>query len=183
MTRATTSGPGDAPHRPADDDNEEVYFEGSPCRRSRLGRIMLCLAIGALLLATPVILGHLAGQVSIWAILGLCLAGILVPCVPLLMLRTTRYRITNYRIDYERGVLGKNIDTLELWHVEDIKFHQSLMDRILGIGTITVISHDESTPVLPMEGLPDPRPLYEMLKQRIIAVKRQRGVVKMDTGT
>ena len=31
--------------------------------------------------------------------------------------------------------------------------------------------------------LPNPRPLFETLKQRIIAVKRQRGVVKMDIGT
>jgi hypothetical protein len=37
-------------------------------------------------------------------------------------------------------------------------------------------------PKLPLVGIPDPRPLYETLKQRIIAVKRQRGVVKVDQG-
>jgi len=30
--------------------------------------------------------------------------------------------------------------------------------------------------------VPNPRPLFENLKQRVIAVKRQRGVIKMDTG-
>ena len=93
-----------------------------------------------------------------------------------------RYRISNYRIDYERGVLSKNIDTLELWHVEDIQFHQSLIDRLSSVGTITVISHDETTPKLELHGLPNPRPIFESLKQRIIAVKRQRGVIKMDVG-
>jgi len=94
----------------------------------------------------------------------------------------SRYDITNYRIDYERGIFSKNIDTLELWHVEDINFHQSVIDRIVNTGDITVLSHDDTTPKLELNGSPNPRPLFESLKQRIIAVKRQRGVIKMDTG-
>jgi hypothetical protein len=33
-----------------------------------------------------------------------------------------------------------------------------------------------------LKGLPNPRSLFESLKQRVIAVKRQRGVIKMDVG-
>ena len=91
--------------------------------------------------------------------------------------------MTNYRIDYERGLIGKDIDTLELWHVEDIQFHQTFLDRLLAMGTITVISHDLTTPRLIMHSLPNSRHLFDQLKQRIIAVKRQRGVLKMDTGS
>lgn len=67
-------------------------------------------------------------------------------------------------------------------HVEDLKFHQSLLDRILRIGAITVASHDETTPRLLLRALPNPRPVFETLKQRIITVKRQRGVIKLDAG-
>jgi hypothetical protein len=63
-----------------------------------------------------------------------------------------------------------------------LHFHQSLFDRVLGVGTITVLSKDEKMPTLLLRGLPNPRPLYERLKQRVIAVKRQRGVIKMDPG-
>ena len=117
-----------------------------------------------------------------WLVLIFVVAGIIVIAFPILMLKTVTYRISNYRIDYERGVLSKNIDTLELWHVEDVRLHQSLLDRILGCGTITVVSKDETTPHLDLLGLPNPRPIFENLKQRIIAVKRQRGVIKMDVG-
>ena len=89
-------------------------------------------------------------------------------------------RMTEMRVG--RGILGKRIDTLELWHVEDIRFEQSFLDRILGVGNLMVVSHDDTTPKLMMHGLPDPRRLFETLKQRVIAVKRQRGVVKMDVG-
>jgi uncharacterized membrane protein YdbT with pleckstrin-like domain len=95
-------------------------------------------------------------------------------------MRAVRYRVSNYRIDLERGIFSKNIDTLELWHVEDIAFHQSLLNRILGVGYITIISHDDTTPKLVLQSVPRARELFDSLKQRIIAVKRQRGVIKMD---
>jgi hypothetical protein len=63
-----------------------------------------------------------------------------------------------------------------------LHFHQSLLNQILNVGTITVLSRDETMPHLELHGIPNPRPLYEMLKQRVIAVKRQRGVIKMDPG-
>ena len=59
---------------------------------------------------------------------------------------------------------------------------QTLIDRILGVGNITVISHDETMPLLVMHDIPHSRQLFEQLKQRIIAVKRSRGVMKMDPG-
>ena len=102
--------------------------------------------------------------------------------LPWLLLRTTRYRISNYRIDYERGILKKRIDTMELWHVDDIKFEQGLVDRMFNVGQIIVLSNDKTTPRLELEGLPNPRAIFDQLKQRVIAVKRQRGVIKMDVG-
>jgi uncharacterized membrane protein YdbT with pleckstrin-like domain len=102
--------------------------------------------------------------------------------VPWVLTRMRRYRISNYRIDYERGLLSKRIDTLELWHVDDISFQQGLLDRIFNVGQVTIISNDKTTPRLELEGLPNPRPIFDSLKQRVIAVKRQRGVIKMDVG-
>ncbi len=139
--------------------------------------------MAAVLIAIPIILRiykpHMAPA---WVIAIFVVAGLLVLLIPVLLVKSVRYRISNYRIDFERGILSKNIDTLEMWHVEDLVFHQSLMDRILNVGTITIVSHDETNPKLPMYGIPNPRPLFEMIKQRVIAVKRQRGVIKMDIG-
>jgi uncharacterized membrane protein YdbT with pleckstrin-like domain len=112
----------------------------------------------------------------------LVLGAIACAAFPWLTTRTVRYRISNYRIDYERGILSKNIDTLELWHVDDISLHQSPLVRLLRVGTIRIVSGDATTPHLSLDGLPTPRPIFEQLKQRIIAVKRQRGVIKMDLG-
>ena len=160
------------------DANEVVYFEGSPSLRGFLGRLVF----GGLL-GVGIIVGAVELRAQGWwvPLAGVVLAAAVV-AMPAFLIRSVRYRVSNYRIDYERGVLSKDIDTLELWHVEDLKFHQSLLDRLLRIGAITVVSHDETTPRLLLRALPNPRPVFETLKQRIITVKRQRGVIKLDAG-
>jgi hypothetical protein len=174
--------PDDKPHRPADD-SEEVYFSGSPLLRAEVGKLTLWWVIGVVLIALPFLWRGLASGWPPAIVWGICLIlGAIAILLPVAKQRTIHFRVSNYRIDYERGLLSKNIDTLELWHVEDINFHQSILDRLLDTGTITILSHDETTPQLILRGIPNPRPLFETLKQRVIAVKRQRGVVKMDVG-
>ena len=174
----------DRPHRPADD-REEVYYQGTPQLRGEVGPVVLFGFVGIVLIVLPFVweaLNHDHTMPPWWVTLVFIILGLICIIIPWLRTKMVRYRISNYRIDFERGLLSKRIDTLELWHVEDIQFHQSLMDRIMGVGDITVISHDDTTPHLMLRGIPNPRPLFETLKQRIIAVKRQRGVIKMDVG-
>ena len=159
------------------DSDEIVYYNGSPALRGTLGLFSGNGLVGLALIAGAWLL-HAKG---VWILPTAILAAIILVIFPVLLVRSVRYRISNYRIDFERGVFSKDIDTLELWHVEDIQFHQSLLDRIMRLGTITVISHDETTPLLSLQSLPDPRPIFETLKQRIITVKRQRGVIKLDS--
>ncbi|MGA2498344.1 MAG: PH domain-containing protein [Tepidisphaeraceae bacterium] len=169
------------PHKPADD-TEEVYFEGSPLLRAELGRMSVYVLVAIVLVAIPFLLKTKWAGEPWWTYPLLIVIALGVIAWPIMMVRTVRFRVSNYRIDFERGLLSKHIDTLELWHVEDISFDQSLLDRMLNVGNVTVLSHDDTTPKLVMNGLPNPRPLFETLKQRVIAVKRQRGVIKMDTG-
>ena len=175
--------PGTAPHAEAND-QEEVYYQGSPMLRGHFGHMFLCTFIGLVLIAVPIVWVHyMKSHMLWWIIISFIAAGIITMIIPMLLVKRTRYRITNYRIDFERGWLSTTIDTLELWHVEDIKFHQSLWEKIVGVGSIAILSHDDTTPNLALHGVPHARQLFTTLEQRIIAVKRQRGVLKVDSGT
>ena len=191
MTQTTAPNHGDeeldpqhAPHRPADD-REEIYFEGSPLVRGDLVKVGLWMLIGTVLIAVPIVLWAIsrdhASPIPWWGSLAIAVVGLFFIVIPYLNLKRIRYRISNYRIDYERGLLGKTIDTTELWHVDDIQFHQSFIERILGVGTITVFASDQTSPAMPLRGLPRPREIFDALKARVIAIKRSRGVIKMDT--
>jgi membrane protein YdbS with pleckstrin-like domain len=190
MTQSNMPGASVTPSTPtpagavAAPDHEIVYYEGRPLLRADQAKAALWVIIGVILIALPV-MAHMFDWAwwQTWMTLVAVLAAILALVLPWLVMRTTRYRITSYRIDFERGLITKKIDTLELWHVDDIHFEQGLLDRIMNVGSITVMSNDRTTPKLELHGIPDPRKIFDALKERVIAVKRQRGVVKMDMGT
>ncbi len=176
--------PVDRPHAPPTDD-ESIYYAGSPFLGGQAEKVILMALCGTLALIAPVLYKFFGPSKTFpheWVTIALVIIGLALWVIPYVLTKTIRYRISNYRIDFERGLISKDISTLELWHVEDISFHQSIIDRLLGIGTIRVMSHDDTIPDLRMRGLPDGRKIFEELKQRIIAVKRQTGVLKLDTG-
>ena len=174
--------PDNQPHKPADD-SEEVYFEGSPLLRAELGHVILWGLGGAVLLAIAVAnLVYWKGHWPWWIYPAMILIAAIVTFMPMMLRKTLRYRITNYRIDISYGLLSRNTDTIELWHVEDLRLHQSLINRIAGVGAITIMVHDQTLPKFTLRGLPKPQELFKMLEQRVIAVKRQRGVLKLDAG-
>jgi membrane protein YdbS with pleckstrin-like domain len=168
---------------PTDKEEETVYYDGSPAVRGHIGRLLLFALLGAVLIAIPFIWRYFEGYWPRWWIVLICvLAGIAVWLIPTLAVKALRYRISSFRIDFEKGLLGKKIETLELWHVDDIQFNQSFFERMLGVGTIRILSDDQTTPELDLRGVPNARPLFNTLKGRVIAIKRSRGVIKMDTG-
>lgn len=164
------------------DDTDVVHYDGSPKLRGELGTLALWSLLGFLAMALPLLLWSNNWFSSLWPVVIGVLVGLLCWIIPSLLVRRNYYRITNYRIDYEHGLIFKRLDTLELWHVDDLSLAQGPLDRIFNVGTITVVSNDATTPRLELRSLHNPRQLLETLKARIIAVKRQRGVLKMDLG-
>jgi hypothetical protein len=183
MTQADPSTPASPGAYTAPNDHEVVYFDGRPVLRGEVGIAVAMAVVGIALLLTPVLVRIFTGEFPSALVTIVCIVlGLALPFLPLIFTRTQRYRITSYRIDYEHGIVNKHIDTLELWHVDDISYYQTLADRMLKVGNIVVVSDDKSTPRLEIKGLPNARPIFDSLKDRVIAVKRQRGVIKFDSG-
>jgi membrane protein YdbS with pleckstrin-like domain len=174
-----------SPHTPAED-QEVVYYEGSPLLRGELSLVLTWLAVGLAVAAIPLLWLIFAGDGPDagppWWLWILVPVGLGLFFFPALWVKRNRFKITNYRIDFEHGLITTNVDTLELWHVNDIRMRQGPLDKLFGVGSIHITSDDRSNPELELRSVSQPRPLYESLKQRVIAVKRQRGVIKMDMG-
>jgi len=182
MQHDTPLDPSPDPRVKPEGDEQIVFYEGTPKLRGELTLLLGWTIAGAVLIAIPFLIGYFdtyPGFIG-WAIF--IALGLACWIMPSLLVRRNYYRITNYRIDYESGLLFKKMDTLELWHVDDVSLRQSPLDRICNVGTITVISNDPTNPRLPIKSVSSPRKLLELLKTRIITVKRQRGVVKLDIG-
>lgn len=178
---STTSGPpnlptpGQAPVRAqaqapagsvAQPGSEELIFHG-PSRHGALAWdyvkwVLVSVAGGA----AAFFLGKIA-IFATWPLWPLALIGIPGLIWTFLKHATTRYKLTLRRIEVEHGVLSKSVDSLELWRVLDVRFNQSLFDRILGVARITVMSTDQTSPELVLYGLPDARVLFERLRDAV----------------
>jgi uncharacterized membrane protein YdbT with pleckstrin-like domain len=58
--------------------------------------------------------------------------------VPFLRWRTTTYTITNRRLITRSGILSRTGKDLPLIRINDVSYDRSLMDRILGCGTLNI---------------------------------------------
>jgi uncharacterized membrane protein YdbT with pleckstrin-like domain len=95
-------------------------------------------------------------------------------------LRSTMYRVTNQRVLIEQGVFSKTVDEIDLRYVDDSTFTQTLMDRLLGIGSVTLMSSDTNTPRYVLRSIKDPRGVREMIRAEAYQ-KSQRQIFTRST--
>jgi hypothetical protein len=84
---------------------------------------------------------------------------------------TSRYSVSMRRVEFERGVFSKQVDSLELWRVLDIRYSQSFLDRLLGNAKIVLIGTDQSDPEFLLYGLPNHRELFGQLREAVQAAR------------
>jgi uncharacterized membrane protein YdbT with pleckstrin-like domain len=91
--------------------------------------------------------GWLRGTLAGWGTLLLCLIGIgfIIVLIKWIGNLTTTYEITSERLIIRRGILMKSVDEIELYRIKDIRIDFSLINQWADIGTITIISSDETT--------------------------------------
>ena len=84
---------------------------------------------------------------------------------------TSKYKVTTRRIEFERGILSREVQSLELFRVIDVTYRQSLSDRMLGVGRIVLTSTDKTNPELHLYGLPGARPIFEQVRDAVQAAR------------
>ncbi|HEV8660964.1 MAG TPA: PH domain-containing protein, partial [Thermoanaerobaculia bacterium] len=66
----------------------------------------------------------------------------------------------------EKGILSKSVGEIDLRYIDDTQFFQNLGARLLGIGNVTVVSSDKTTPVFVLQGVSDPRSVREVIRSQ-----------------
>jgi hypothetical protein len=112
--------------------------------------------------------------------LGIVFVVILVVAYKIAKVKSVRYEICTDRIEWIRGIFSRQIDNLDMFRVVDIKLHRSLLDCILGIGTLTLITKDPSDPTFDFEKISRPRQVYDFIKTASLSADRKQGVIHLD---
>lgn len=80
-----------------------------------------------------------------WVVIGVAAVIVLVwVLVPFLRWLTTTYTITDRRIITRRGIINKSGHDLPLTRINNVAYERSLLDRILGCGTLVLTTAAEA---------------------------------------
>ena len=93
-----------------------------------------------------------------------------------LPLSFTRYMLSEDRLFTSKGFLNVQDDEVLLYRIRDISTSRSLFQRLLGVGTVTVLSSDKTSPTLVMKNIKDPIGVKELLHQKVEDMKLRRQI-------
>jgi membrane protein YdbS with pleckstrin-like domain len=167
------------PHGP--DDEKKLIYEGTPSWRAYFANYFLIVLLTPVItylsywLATSSFQAH-GLNLALWILIPIAI-GLVAIFTTTLLRRSTRVRMTNRSVENEQGVFSKKIDVLELWRIRDVRYKQSLLDRILGIAHIEVFTKDVTTPHFEIVGMPASRQVFEKLRDSIEIQRQSKRVM------
>ncbi|MDB6003687.1 MAG: hypothetical protein JWR15_674 [Prosthecobacter sp.] len=135
----------------------------------------------------------LAGGIGFAAtVFGLATAGIgalgyVALVIPLMMwlirwwaTKCTTYELTSQRLRIRSGILSKRTDEMELFRVRDYTMEQPFLLRLVGLGNMTLITSDATTPTLAMRAIPGIEVVREKLRTAVQNERDRKRVRQMD---
>ena len=94
-------------------------------------------------------------------------------------IRRVRYHIESEQLVYEHGILQRKVDYVELYRVVDFKEHQSLMQQIAGLKTVTIFSGDRTSPRMDLMGMVYDEDIVSVIRERVEFNKQRKGVYEI----
>lgn len=85
-------------------------------------------------------------------------------------------KITTQRIIVTTGILSKKIEEVEFDRVDDTAYQQRLLDRLVGIGTITLMSGDKTAPLFSFS-IHNPADFREQIRESIKQERRRMRAI------
>lgn len=112
--------------------------------------------------------------------LGLAMLVMLILLAKMARLKTIRYEVSADRIEWSRGLLNRKVDNLDMFRVIDLKLRRSLLDCIIGVGSVTIMTTDKSDPEFAFEKIRNPRRLYDIIKKASLDADRRSNAIHLE---
>jgi uncharacterized membrane protein YdbT with pleckstrin-like domain len=151
------------------DEPERTLWTGRPSWRGRMS-----IFIPGLLLAVAVVVGARLADVSWqWALLAGLVVALATVVYGLIQTILWKYTITSRRVIVRHGLISVNEQTARLERVQDLTLHQSLFDRIFGVGKLTIDTAGSEGGALDFIALEDPAGVRELLENAVRSEVRE----------
>jgi membrane protein YdbS with pleckstrin-like domain len=124
--------------------NEKVVLHFHPHWKQMVGpyAVLVVVVAGIIAAAVSSINGIL---LAVLGAIGLILV-VWLTLIPFVKWRTVHYVITNERVIARRGVFSQHTENIPIDRISDVQFDQTLFERVLGCGKLSLASPGEHGP-------------------------------------
>ena len=88
----------------------------------------------------------------------------------------TKYSLSKERIFRNMGLFITRYDQIMLFRITDVRVSVSLWQRLFGVGTVILISKDDSQPILKIHNVRFPLYVKERIHMRVQEVRDELGI-------
>ena len=93
-----------------------------------------------------------------------------------LPLSFTKYELTEQKLIINTGILSVKEEEIRLYRFVDITLHQSLFQRLFGVGNLQCMTNDRSSGDFVIELIKNPRQVKDLLSDAIEAERDRKRV-------
>jgi len=87
-----------------------------------------------------------------------------------------RYQLTTQRFIHRSGILTRVSDRIEVIDIDDVTYHQGLVERLLNVGSIKLVSSDRTHPELWLRGIDKVKEVADQIDDLRRKERRRRGL-------
>ena len=96
------------------------------------------------------------------------------------MTKSTSYELTTQRLKIASGIMNRKLDELELFRVKDYAMDQPLALRMVGLGNLTLITSDATSPTVAIRAIANVEEVREKLRTAVQSERDRKRVREMD---
>jgi uncharacterized membrane protein YdbT with pleckstrin-like domain len=158
---------------------ESILWSGHTSQWVHFWYYFLCVLLAAGIAVAATMVGLATAGVGALGYLAL-----LIPLVMWLVrwwiTKCTFYELTSQRLRIRSGILNKKVDELELFRVKDYSMEQPFLLRLVGLGNLTMITSDATSPTVAIRAIPGIEAVREKLRTAVQAERDRKRVRQLD---
>ena len=155
-----------------DDESERDLWSGGFSPKAMVGSwiatalVSVAVLVGAVMLQQSVLIG-LAIVAVLWVVVGLIYAQ---------RRLGVHYQLTSQRFIHQTGILTRKTDRIEVIDIDDVSYVQGPVQRMFGVGTITITGSDRTHPELLMYGIGNVKEVAGLIDDIRRSERRKRSL-------
>ena len=157
------------------DEPEVDIWEGAYCGKAMIGK---WISAGILSLVAVVSMLKVKSLGENWKIVLLVLGVLWVGLALMFLYRkiSVRYQLTTQRFMHRSGILTRVSDRIEVIDIDDVTYHQGLIERLFDVGSIQLVSSDKTHPELWLRGIANVKQVANQIDDLRRQERRRRGL-------